>query len=99
MALRLVAYRRADRFTSTGGVAGPTHRPALLIPAGVGVEAVIVHPALNLDAGHVRVALVSVLTGADWLVVDHPAESVLATSAGVLAELVDAGVGLAALVV
>jgi hypothetical protein len=56
----------------------------------VGVQAVVVHPALDLDAGHVRVALVSVLTGADWLVVDHPTESVLATSTGVLAELVDA---------
>jgi hypothetical protein len=55
----------------------------------VRVQAVIVHPTLNLDAGHIRVAFVAVLAGADRLVLDDSAEGVVTTGTGVLADAVD----------
>ena len=86
-------------FSSTWSIAWTTDRTALLVTADVSVQAVIVHPALDLDAGHVGVPLVALLAGADWLVVDDSAEGVISAGAGIFADLVDAGVRLSTLVV
>ena len=86
----LVADGRADGVPSAGRVAGPTHRPAFLVSTRVGVQAVIVHPTLDLDAGHIRVAFIAVLAGTDRLVLDDSAEGVVTTGTGVLADAVDA---------
>lgn len=90
---------RAYCLSSTGGIARPTHRPAFFISARVGVQTVVVHPAFNLDASHVRIALVAVLTGTNWLVFDHPTEGMLSTGARIFANPVDAGISLSTLVV
>ena len=90
---------RAYCLSSTGGIARPTHRPAFFISARMGVQTVVVHLAFNLDASHVRITLVAVLTGAHWLVLDDPTEGVLSTGARILANAVDAGVSLSTLVV
>jgi len=90
---------RAYCLSSTGGIAGPTHRPAFFISARMGVQTVVVHPALNLDASHVRITLVAVLAGAHWLVLDDPTEGVLSTGARIFANPVDARVSLSTLVV
>jgi len=90
---------RAYCLSSTGGIARPTHRPAFLISARMGVQTVVVHPAFNLDASHVRIALVAILTGAHWFVFNDTTEGVLSTGTRVLADPVDAGVGLSTLVV
>ena len=84
---------------ATRSVTGPADRSALLVTADMSVQAVIVNSALYLDTGHVRVAFIALLAGADWVVVDHPAERVVPTGAGVFADLVDAGVRLSTLVV
>ena len=65
----------------------------------MGVQTVVVHPAFNLDASHVRIALVAVLTGAHWLVLDDPTEGVFSTGTRIFANPVDAGVSLSTLVV
>jgi hypothetical protein len=85
--------------SSTGGIARPTHRPAFFVSARMGVQTVVVHPALNLDASHVRITLVAVLTGANWLVLDDPTEGMLSTGTRIFANSVDAGVSLSTLVV
>ena len=65
----------------------------------MGVQTVVVHPALNLDASHVRITLVAILTGAHWLVLDDPTEGMLSTGARILANPIDARVSLSTLVV
>jgi hypothetical protein len=65
----------------------------------MGVQTVVVHPALNLDASHVRITFVAILTGAYWLVLDNPTEGVLSTGTRIFANPVDAGVRLSTLVV
>jgi len=65
----------------------------------MGVQTVVVHPALNLDASHVRITLVAVLTGAHWLVLDDPTEGMLSTGARIFANPIDAGVSFSTLVV
>ena len=94
-----MGHGRADRFPTAGSVAWPAHWPALLVATGMGVKAVSVHSTLHLDARHVGVAFVAGLAGADRLMLNHPAECVVTTGAGVLADFVDAGVGLSALVI
>ena len=84
---------------ATRSIAGPAHRAALLVTADVSVQAVIVHHTLYLDTGHVRVPFIALLAGADWVVVDDPAEGVISTGAGIFTDLVDAGVRLSTLVV
>ena len=95
----LVVGGGAGGLASTRGVAGPTDWPALLVTTDVSVQAVVVHPALDLDTGHVGVPFVALLAGADWVVVDDPAEGVISTGAGIFTDLVDAGVRLSTLVV
>ena len=90
---------RAYCLSSTGGIARSTHRPAFFISARMGVQTVVVHPALNLDASHVRIALVAVLTGTNWLVFNHPTEGMLSASTRIFANPVDAGISLSTLVV
>ena len=85
----LVADGRADGVPSAGRVAGPTHRPAFLVSTRMGVQTVIVHPTLDLDAGHIRVAFIAVFTGADRLVLDDSTEGVVTTCTWVLADAVD----------
>ncbi len=94
-----MTHRRADRLSAAGHVAGPAHRSALLVAAGVAVQTVVVCAALDLEAGHVGVALEALLAGAHRLMVDHATEGVLATRARVLADAVDAGIRLTTLVV
>ena len=95
----LVVGGCTDGLATTRSIAGATHRATLLIAADVSVQTVIVHPTLDLDTGHVRVSFISLLAGADGLVVDHSAEGVISAGAGVFTDLVDAGVRLSALVV
>ena len=90
---------RAYCLSSTGSIARPTHRPAFFISARMGVQTVVVHPAFNLDASHVRIALVAVLTGTNWLVFNHPTEGMLSASTRIFANPVDAGISLSTLVV
>ena len=89
----------AGGFPATRSIAGATDWAALLVTTDVSVQAVIVHPALYLDTGHVGVPFVALLAGADWVVVDDPAEGVISTGAGIFTDLVDAGVRLSTLVV
>lgn len=89
----------ADRLSSAGGVAWPAHWPAFLVSTRVGVKAVIVHPTLNLDTSHIWVAFVAVLTSTHGLVFYHSAEGVVSAGTRVLADPVDAGVRLPALIV
>ncbi|MAD25761.1 MAG: hypothetical protein CMO44_16500 [Verrucomicrobiales bacterium] len=65
----------------------------------MGVQTVVVHPALNLDASHVRITFVAVLTGTHWLVLDDSTEGVLSTGTRIFANPVDAGVSLSTLVI
>lgn len=95
----LVVGGCAESLSATRGIAGAADWSALLITADVSVQAVIVHHALYLDTGHVRVSFISFLTGTDRLVVDHSAEGVVPAGAGVFTDLVDAGVGFFTLVV
>lgn len=88
-----------DGLSTTRSIARPTDRSALLVTTDVSVQAVIVHPALYLDTGHVRVPFIALLAGAHWVVVDDPAEGVISTGAGIFTDLVDAGVRLSTLVV
>ena len=53
----------------------------------------------GVDTLHVRVPFIALLAGADWVVVDDPAEGVISTGAGIFTDLVDAGVRLSTLVV
>jgi len=89
----------ADRLSSAGGIAWPTHWPAFLISTRVGVKAVIVHPTLDLDTSHIWVAFIAVLTSTHGLVFYHSAEGVVSTGTRVLADPVDAGVGLPTLII
>ena len=89
----------AGGFPATRSIAGATDWAALLVTTDVSVQAVIVHPVLYLDTGHVGVPFVALLAGADWVVVDDPAEGVISTGAGVLTDLVDAGVCFSTLVI
>lgn len=89
----------ADGLTSTRGIAGAADRATLLVTTGVSVQAVIIHPTLDLDAGNVGVTLVSLLAGANWFVLQHSAEGVIATRTRVFADLVDTGVGVSAVVI
>jgi len=65
----------------------------------MGVQAVVVRVALDLEARHVGVALEALLAGAHRLVVDDTAEGVLAARARIFADAIDAGVRLPTLVV
>ena len=96
---RLVADGLAHSLAPAWSIAGAADRAALLVAAGVGVETVVIHAALHLDTRHVRVTLVPLLARAHWVVVYHATEGVVAARARVLADLVDAGVSLAALIV
>ena len=89
----------ADSFTSTRGIAGATDGATLLVTTGVSVQTVIVHPTLDLDTGNIGVTLVSLLAGAHRMVIHHSAEGVVSTGAGVFADLVDAGVGVSAVII
>ena len=89
----------AHSLSSTGSIAGATHGATLLIATCMGVQTVIVHSALHLDAGHVRIALIAFLTGADRVVVDDTAEGMVSTGTGVLADLVDARVSLSTVII
>ena len=64
----------------------------LLAPACVGVQAVIVHPALYIDTGNIRITFLPILAGTDWLVVDYPAEGMVTTGTWIFADFVDAGI-------
>ncbi len=94
-----MTHRRADRLSAAGHIARPADRSTLLVAAGVAVQTVVVCAALDLEAGHIGVALEALLAGAHRLVVDHATEGVLAARARVLADAVDTGVRLTALVV
>ena len=89
----------ADSLTATRGIAGAADRATLLVTTGVSVQTVIIHPALDLDAGNIGVTLVAFLTGADGLVLQHSAEGVISTRTRVLADLVDTGVGVSAVII
>ena len=96
---RLVADGLAGGLAAAGQVTRTTHRPTFLVDTGVRVEAVVVHGALDLEAGHVRVALVAVLAGAHWLVLDDATEGVLTTGTWIHTDLVDARVSFATIIV
>jgi hypothetical protein len=89
----------AFSLTAAGQVARAADRAAVFVAAGMGVQTVIINLALDLDTGHVRVALIAVLTGAHGVMVDHTTECVLSTCARVLADLVDTGVSFATLII
>jgi len=95
----LMTYCRAYRLSSARYIAGPTHRPAFLIPTGMSVQAIIIHPTFDLDTGHIGVAFVAILTCTDRFVVHHPTEGVLAAGTGVLTDFVDTGICLSTLIV
>ena len=84
----LMVGRRAHRLSSTWSIGRTTDGATLLIATCVAVQTVIIHPALHLDTGHIRVALIALLTGAHRMVVDDTTED------RVFADLVDAGVSL-----
>lgn len=94
-----VADRSTGCLPSAGGIARPTHRPAFFISARVTVQAVVVSLTNDLDAGHVGIALVAIFASTDRFVLDDSAEGVITAGAGVIAELVDAGIRLITLIV
>ena len=94
-----MAHCCASGFSSTGGISWATHRAALLVPACVGVQTVVINPAFYLDTGYVGVTFVPVLAGTDWLVVDHPAEGMVTAGTGIFADFVDAGITFSTLVI
>ena len=89
----------AHSLSSTGSIAGATHGATLLIATCMGVQTVIIHSALHLDTGHIRVALVAFLTSADRVVVDDTAEGMVSTGTGVFADLIDARVSLSTVII
>ena len=91
--------RGAHRLSSTWSIGRTTDGATLLIATCVAVQTVVIHPALHLDTGHIRVALIALLTGAHWVVVDDTTEGMVSTGTRVFADLVDAGVSLPAVIV
>lgn len=89
----------ADGLSSTGGVAGPTHRPAFLVSARMSVKAVIVYPTLDLNTGHIWVSFISVLTSTHRLVFNDSAEGMVSACTRVLADAVYARISFSALVI
>ena len=88
-----------DGLTSTRSIARAADWATLLVTTGVSVQAVIIHPTLDLDTGNIGVTLVTLLTGAHRMVVNNTAEGVISTSTRVFADLVDAGVGVSAVII
>lgn len=89
----------ASGFSTTWGISWATHRSTLLIPACVGVQAVIINPAFYLDTGYVRVTFVPIFTGTNWLVVDDSAESMIPASTWIFANFINAGITFSAFVI
>ena len=89
----------ASGFSTTRGVSWATHRATLLVPACVGVQAVVIHPALYLDTGYVRVTFVPIFTGTDWFVVDDSAESMIPASTWIFANFINTGITFSAFVI
>ena len=86
-------------FSSTWSIAWATDWSTLFIATCVSIQTIIIHATLHLDTGHIRVAFITLLTGADWLVIDDAAERMVSTGTWIFADLVDTGVSLSTLII